>query len=81
MSSALTPSETVVDVLSAFLGPHTAKTAVRTFSQRSLSMEPEALTAADALKLVEALRPTLGGLLGSAKAEEIVRNLISVLKG
>ncbi len=69
------PAEIVIDVLSPYLGPHTAKTALRTFAQRTLGIGPEALTLTDALRVVEALKPTLGGLLGSAKAEEIVRLL------
>lgn len=75
------PADVVTEALTPYLGPHTAKTAVRTFSQRSLNLAPEALTLTDTLKLVEALRPTLGALLGSAKADEIVRQLHAVLKG
>ncbi len=74
------PSDIVIDVLSPYLGPHTAKTALRTFAQRTLQMAPENLTLTDTLRVVEALKPTLGGLLGSAKAEEIVRQLDAELK-
>jgi hypothetical protein len=74
------PSDIVIDVLSPYLGPHTAKTALRTFAQRTLQMAPESLTLTDLLKVIEALKPTLGGLLGSAKADEIVRQLDVELK-
>lgn len=75
-----TPSEIVIDVLSPYLGPHTAKTALRTFAQRTLQMSPDSLTLTDTLRVIEALKATLGGLLGSAKADEIVRQLDAELK-
>lgn len=75
-----TPSEIVIDVLSPYLGPHTAKTALRTFAQRTLQMSPDRLTLTDTLRVIEALKATLGGLLGSAKADEIVRQLDAELK-
>lgn len=70
-----------VEALSPYLGPHTSKTAVRTFSQRALNKEAEALTKIDAPRLIDALRPTLGALLGAAKSEELVEQLNLQLKG
>ena len=58
-----------------YLGPHTARTALRTFALRPVQMQPEKLTLDDALKVVASLKPTLAGLLGSAKADEISRML------
>ncbi len=78
---ARAPAEIIVETLSPFLGPHTAKTAVRTFSLRALNLTPEALTLTDAVKLTEALRPTLGALLGSDKSAEVLRILAAELRG
>jgi hypothetical protein len=74
------PADLVVETLSAYLGPHTARTAVKTFAERNLGLAPEALTRADAKKLVDALRPTLSGLLGSAKTSEVLQQLLSILE-
>ncbi len=77
--AASSPAEIIVETLSPYLGPHTARTAVRTFSERSLQLAPEALTRADAVRLTEALRPTLGALLGSERAAEVLRMLAAEL--
>jgi hypothetical protein len=66
------PSELIEARLSSLLGPNTARTAVRTFCQRSVGVAPEALTAAEAPRLLAALRPTLRTLLGAATAEQVL---------
>jgi hypothetical protein len=74
------PAEIVIEVLSPYLGPHTSKTALRTFAQRTVQIAPESLTLTDTLRVIQALKPTLAGLLGSAKADEIAAQLDAELK-
>ncbi len=73
-------AEIIVEGLTPYLGPHTARTAVRTFAMRALNLTPEALTLTDALKLTDALRPTLGALLGTERSEEVLRTLTAQLR-
>jgi hypothetical protein len=65
----------VTDALVPYLGRHTAATAVRTFAQRSLGMQPEDVRLEDVPRLLAVLAPTLGALIGSTKAEQIARGL------
>jgi len=68
----IAPSARIEARLAALLGPNTARTAVRTFCQHALGFAPEALTVADAPRLLAALRPTLRTLLGAATAEQVL---------
>lgn len=61
--------------LAPLLGPNMARSAIRTFAQRGLGMEPEALTAADVPNLLAALRPALRTLLGASTAEHLLEQL------
>ncbi len=61
--------------LAPLLGPNMARNATRTFSQRSLQMEPEALTPEDVPRLLAALRPALRTLLGAATAEHLIEEI------
>lgn len=74
------PAELIIEGLSPYLGPHTARTAVRTFSQRALGANPEKLTLTDALLVIESLRPTLAALLGAEKSAELLEQLLSRLR-
>jgi len=67
-----TPADVLTERLAFYIGPHTARVAVKTFCQSALSLEPAQLEAADVARLLPALRPMLRTLLGSARAEEIV---------
>ncbi len=69
------PSERIEARLAALLGPNTARTAVRTFCERATGGPPERLTAADAPRLLAALRPTLRTLLGAAQAEQLLEEM------
>ncbi len=55
--------------LAVVLGPHTARTAVKTFSQKALGRGPETLTVEDLPRLADALRPVLRTFVGRAQAE------------
>jgi hypothetical protein len=61
--------------LAPLLGPNMARSATRTFCQRALRIEPEALTAADVPALLAALRPALRTLLGAPTAERLLEEI------
>jgi hypothetical protein len=69
------PADVIAEALTEHLGPSTARTAVRTFSTRILGVSPEEVSAEDAPKLLEALRPMLRTLLGPAPADSLLSGL------
>jgi hypothetical protein len=69
------PYEVVRDRLAVYLGPHTAKSALKTFSEKTLGMAAEQITVPQAQKLLESLRPMLKTLVGAAQAERILSQL------
>jgi hypothetical protein len=73
------PSAIIEARLALLLGPNTARTAVRTFCERALAHGPETLTAAEAPRLLAALRPTLRTLLGAATAERVLAEIAEEL--
>ncbi len=68
------PAEVIADALTVHLGPSTARTAVRTFCSR-LGLRAEDLSADDAPRLVEALRPMLRTLLGPEPADGVLESI------
>lgn len=69
------PFEVLRDRLAVYLGPHTAKSALRTFADKTLRIPPEQMSASEARQLVEALRPMLKTLVGAAQCDRIVSQL------
>ncbi len=69
------PWEIVRDRLGLYLGPNTARTAVKTFSQKALGLPPEALSTEQVKQLLEALRPMLKTLLGATQCDRILTQL------
>jgi len=69
------PFEVLRDRLSVYLGPNTTRTALKTFAHKSVGVAPEELSNAQALQLLEALRPMLKTLLGAAQCDRIVVQL------
>ncbi len=69
---AQAPHEIVFRHLARYLGPHTAKTALKTFSERSLNKPPEMVTRIDAPKLLQALKPMLRTLIGADECELVL---------
>ena len=67
--------EIIESRLSEFLGPHTARVAVRTFSRNVQVNGGGALGREQAMRLLEALRPMLKTLLGSAQTEDLIVRL------
>jgi hypothetical protein len=66
---------TLVLVLQPFLGPHTARNAVRTFSKKALGRSADRFERAEAELVLAAMHPMLRTLLGKA-----AENLMGVLR-
>ena len=71
----LSPAELIADRLATYLGPFTAKNAVKTFSTRALGRPPEMLVDADVEPLLRALRPMLRTLLGADQADAVLQHI------
>lgn len=61
--------------LATYLGPHTGKVAVKTFSMKALGRGPETLTLADVPALQQALRPMLRTFVGRAQCEVVLEQI------
>ncbi len=72
-----TPAQRVCAALEVHLGPNTARVAVRAFAERALGVSPEAVTAEQLPALLDALRPMLRTLIGSAAADATLEPLRS----
>ena len=72
--------DVIVDRLAAFLGPHTARVALKTFAEASGGRKAETLTRADVPAVLAALRPMLRTLLGRERAEGLVQKLAKELE-
>ena len=68
-------AQTVAQRIAIYLGPHTAKNAVKTFAERALGRAPETLTTADVEPLLTALRPMLRTLVGAAQTDALIKEL------
>jgi hypothetical protein len=69
------PADIVAEQLAIYLGPFTARSAVKTFALKALKKTPEELTTADIPQLLVALRPMLRTLVGGRKSEDILSSL------
>ncbi len=69
------PFDVLRDRLAIYLGPHTARSALRTFADKSMDVPLEKINADQARKLLEALRPMLKTLVGASQCERIVTQL------
>ena len=68
-------AEIVFKQLARYLGPSTAKTALKTFCDRSVGKAPEQMTRTDAVPLLTALQPMLRTLLGAGECEQVLKRL------
>jgi hypothetical protein len=75
-AASATVAERVASRLARYLGPHTARIAVKTFAARGLGRAPEALTKDDVPALAHALRPMLRTLVGRARSEIVVQQIL-----
>lgn len=67
--------EVIVRELEASLGPHTARTALKSCAERVVRKRVEELSGADVEPLLEALRPMLRTLLGQGECEAVLAHL------
>jgi len=61
--------------LAVYVGPHTARLAVQTFSKEALGRGPETLTRVDVPKVLEALRPMLAAFIGRAQTDVVLKQV------
>jgi hypothetical protein len=73
--SSRNPAEIIADGLSSYLGPHMARSAVKTFSNKALGRPPEMLVRADVEQLLRALKPMLRTLLGAQQTDTVLNHL------
>jgi hypothetical protein len=71
MAAAQTPAEVVRAHFARYLGPFTAKNAVRTVAKQSFGIEADHLTREQVPTLLDALGPLLRTLLGKEGAERV----------
>lgn len=76
-----TYSTVVEQRLTPLLGPFTARMALKTFSTSKLGRAPEEISRADVPALLDALRPMLNTLVGSARAGAVLDELKKELAG
>ncbi|MCU1277859.1 MAG: uncharacterized protein JWM53_1405 [bacterium] len=73
--SSRSAADIVAEGLAGYLGPHMARSAVKTFSVKALGRPPEMLMRADIEPLLRALRPMLRTLLGALEADNVIAHL------
>jgi len=73
--SAPHPADVLRDLVARYLGPNTARNALKTFSERTFGRPAESLGAPEVLRLAEALRPMLRTLLGAGQAEVLLETV------
>jgi hypothetical protein len=69
------PSEIVFRHLVHYLGPHTTRTALKTFSSKAVSKTPDALLLDDMPDVLSALRPMMRTLLGAKESEQVLAQI------
>jgi len=69
--------EVMRDRLSVYLGPNTARAALKSFGERAIGngFKLEDMSAAEARAILDALRPLLKTLVGAEQCERIVAQL------
>jgi hypothetical protein len=68
-------AKVLYDQLVHYLGPHTTRAAIRTFSYKAVGKEPAELTVEDMPKVLEALRPMMRTLIGIDECEVLLAQL------
>ena len=71
------PVDRVHRRLEKFIGPHTSRLAIKTFSQKTLGLTPEQVRDREVPDLIRALRPLLRSMLGEARGERVVEQLLA----
>jgi len=65
-------ADRIIEVLETYLGPHNARTAVKTFARRVFQRTPDTLTSEDLPALLDGMRPMLRTLVGEDSAESVL---------
>ncbi len=73
--AGVAPYEIVQRHLARYLGPHTARTAIKTFADKSVGKLPEEVTRGDVPALLAALRPMLRTLIGGDECESVLHDI------
>lgn len=68
-------AQLIADRLAVYLGPHTARVAVKTFALQALGRGPEELGPRDAPALLDALRPMLRAFVGRERSEAVLNDI------
>lgn len=68
-------ASTIAEHLAVYLGAHTAKVAVKTFTLRTLGRGQETLTIADLPRLFDALKPMMNTLIGKKQSDAVIEKL------
>ena len=68
-------AERIAERLANYLGPHTARVAVKTFTLKALGRGPDTLTLADVPRLQDALRPMLRTFVGRVQCEVVIEQI------
>ena len=68
-------AQQIANHLATYLGPHTARVAVKTFCLRALNRGPEDLLPMDAPALLEALKPMLRAFVGRERCEAVIERI------
>ena len=68
-------AEKVAGRIAVYVGPHTARVAVKTFALRKLGREAESLELEDIPALLAALRPMLRTLIGHSQCELALKRI------
>lgn len=66
------PAEVVFRHLVHYLGPHTTRTALKTFCARAVGKSPEALVLTDMPMVLSALRPMMRTLIGVKECDLVL---------
>jgi hypothetical protein len=72
---ALSTYEVLHRELVRYLGPHTARNALKTFASKSVNKTPDALTLADVPLIIQSLRPMLRTLIGAEQCDELIQQI------
>src|SRR5688572_7021638 len=72
MGAAESIAEVMARRMAVYLGPHTARVAVKTFALKALGRGPDSLTKEDVPAMLKALRPMLRTLVGHSTCEVVL---------
>ena len=67
------PAEKIAARIAIYLGPHTGRAAVRTYTQKALGRGAETLRVEDVPAVLAALRPMLKTFLGRERCETVLK--------